>query len=251
MKNYKNFTIHQFEEIDSTNSHAFNLTRENKLFDREVVVANKQISGRGRLDRKWESQAGNLFCSIILRPKTLKIPSHSAHKLSFLTILALKNAILAIDKKSENKIQLKWPNDLLINGAKASGILLENSFSGDFVDFAIIGVGVNIKNYPQNTLFKATSFENEKIEISKDSFLEIFLDEFEILYNFIEKFGIDEAFVNIRKLWLKNAYKLNETVEVNLGSKKYSGVFEDIDKNGSMVLRKDNKKLEISFGDVC
>ena len=251
MKSYKNFTIHQFEEIDSTNSHAFNLVKSNKAFDREVVVADEQSSGRGRMDRKWKSTPGNLFCSIIVKPQILKIPSHSAHKLSFLAILALSEAVSAINKNEANKIQLKWPNDLLINGKKVSGILLESHFLGDFVDFAIIGVGVNIVDHPQNTLFEATSLFGEGIETNRDGFLEIFLDEFDKLYEFTEKFGFDEAFKNIRKSWLKNAYKLNEKVEVNLGKERISGILEDIDKDGSMVLRQNSEKIIISFGDVC
>jgi len=250
MRHYKKFTIHQFDEIDSTNSHAFNLTKNRTYFDREVVTSDQQISGRGRLDRKWESGLGNLFCSIILKPQTLKIPFQSAHKLSFLTIIALKNAILSIDRKMSKKVQLKWPNDLLVNGKKISGILLESSNKDGFVDFAIIGIGVNITNYPQNVLFDATSLKNEGIEIDKNDFLEILLDEFETLYKLIERFGINETFLNIRKLWLKDAYKLNAEVEVNLGDKKVVGIFDDIDEEGSLVLLSKNEKIKINFGDI-
>lgn len=245
MLNYKNFIIHKFDELNSTNSYAFNLAKNNQAFDREIFVADKQTSGRGRLDRKWQSELGNLFCSILLRPKDLKIPVTDSHKLSFLTILALRNSL------NNDKAQIKWPNDLLINGKKVAGILLESDFIDNYLNFAVIGVGVNITSHPDNVLFEATSFANEGIAINKDEFLRRFLDEFEKLYKFVENFGIAEAFKNIRKSCVKDAYKLGEKVEINLGDKKVSGIFEDIDENGGLVLRDDDKKFSISFGDVC
>ncbi|MBL6664915.1 MAG: biotin--[acetyl-CoA-carboxylase] ligase [Rickettsiales bacterium] len=251
MKSYKQFMLHLLEEVDSTNSYAFSLAKNNNAFDREVVIANRQYLGRGRINRKWESMDGNLFCSIIIKPNIIKIPSSQAHRLSFFAILALKNAILALNDDDNNQIQLKWPNDLLINGKKVAGILLESSLSNDHIDFAIIGVGVNIIKYPNNMLFEATSLLDEKIMIDRDGVLEKFLDEFEQLYVLIEQFGLDKAFANIKRALVKNAYKLGEKIEVNLGTKKISGIFEDIDKNGSMILLQGSNKLVIHFGDVC
>ena len=153
--------------------------------------------------------------------------------------------------EKDNKIQLKWPNDLLVNGKKVSGILLENYCQNSFVDFAIIGIGINIANHPKNVLFEATSLFEENIKINKDDFLRIFLDEFDKLYELVNKFGLDETFKNIRKSWIKSAYRLQEEVRINLGDETISGIFEDIDEEGALMLRKDKQITQISFGDIC
>ena len=248
MSSYKNFIIHQFETLDSTNSHAFNLAQNKQAFDREVIVASRQNAGRGRMDRKWQSEHGNLFFSLIIRPQNTIISAKNAHKLSFLSILALHTALSHFN--DNNKIEMKWPNDLLINQKKVAGILLESEFNQDQLDFAILGIGVNITSHPDNVLFPATHLHQANILTQKDQILEKFLDEFEKLYQLVEQFGLDETFKNIRNIWLKNAYKINEMVSVNLGEEKISGVFNNVDEEGCLELTINNNIKKISFGDV-
>jgi len=248
-KNYKNFIIHEFDELSSTNSHAFDLAKNKQIFDREVITANTQSAGKGRKGRKWLSEAGNLYFSIVLMPKNTDISQENAPKLSFLAILALKNAILSLKSEKNNKIQLKWPNDLLINKKKSAGILLESAFIGGKCQFLVIGIGLNIKNHPKDVLFESTSLENEGIIAKKDQVLEKFLDEFENLYKSVENLGINKSFQNLRKLWLKEAYKINEELEIKLDNQKIKGIFETIDQDGNLMLR-NNKAVKISVGDV-
>jgi BirA family biotin operon repressor/biotin-[acetyl-CoA-carboxylase] ligase len=248
MAQYKNFIIHEFDELDSTNSYGFNLAKNNQAFDREVVVANTQHSGRGRMDRKWEGLAGNLFCSIIVRPHTIQIDAANAHKFSFLTIVALHKAIHHFDHR--NKIEMKWPNDLLINQKKIAGILLESELQEAHLDFAVIGVGVNILDYPDQVLFKATSLKEENINVLKDDLLKVFLDEFDRLYRLVENFGMDRAFATIKKLWQQHAYKMNEEMTIDVGDEKVCGTFVGIDDDGCATLLINDHKQKISFGDV-
>ena len=217
---------------------------ENKqIFHNEVIIANQQNKGKGRKNRNWVSVNGNLYFSLVLQPKILP---NIASEISFLSAVSLKNAVSFFDKNQANKIELKWPNDLLINQKKVAGILLESKFIGQECQFLIVGIGVNIKDFPENVMFPATSLFHENLNIDKAKFLEIFLDEFSKIYEIWQNFG----FAKIRNLWLKNAYKLTEEIEVNLGEEKVRGIFVKIDENANLILKTPNEEIKINVGDV-
>jgi len=242
MKNWthKNFTIHEFEELESTNSHAFSLANSHEIFDREIVLAQKQISGRGRQNRSWSSPSGNLYFSLVLQPK---ISAEKISQLSFVAIAALR---ISIEKITKNSVQNKWPNDLLIDEKKVAGILLESKISEKNCEFTILGIGLNIDSNPDNTIFPATNLQNSNIKISAENALKSFLDEFEILY----QNWLDFGFEGIRKLWLKNAFRLKEKITVKLDDKELDGIFEDFDSEGNLILKTDEKIVKISVADV-
>lgn len=242
MKNWthKNFTIHEFEELKSTNSHAFELANLGKISDREIILANSQTSGRGRQDRSWSSPLGNLYFSLILRPN---VELEKISQLSFVAIAALQ---IAVKKLSKNSVQNKWPNDLLIDGKKVSGLLLESKISGKNCEFVILGIGLNINSNPDNTIFPATNLKDFGIEISKEEMLKNFLDEFEKIYQNWLNFGFDV----IRKLWLQNAFRLKEKITVKPDGKQLEGIFEDFDSEGNLLLKIDEKIIKISAADV-
>jgi len=243
MKNYRDFIIHEFEELESTNSHALNLARNKQIFEKEIIVAHQQNGGRGRMDRKWESPKGNLYFSLILQPKVLlnKIP-----QISFIAAVALRKSLEEILRcAQDNKnclIQNKWPNDILVNGKKIGGILIEND-----ANLVVLGVGVNILSNPKNTIFPATNLAEFAVEISAQKLLEKFLDEFEILY----KNWLDFGFAGVRNSWLQGAFRLGQEVKINLGEKVLIGNFEDIDLEGNLLLKIDDEMVRISYGDVC
>jgi BirA family biotin operon repressor/biotin-[acetyl-CoA-carboxylase] ligase len=243
MQNYthRNFTIHQFEELKSTNSHAFELARLGQIFDREIIVAASQKSGRGRKDRKWESPIGNLYFSLVLQPKTAleKIP-----QISFLAIVALR---LAIEKIApQNSVKNKWPNDLLIDEKKIAGILLESEMQNNEARFVILGIGVNLISNPENTIFPAGNLKNFGIKISPENLLKNFLDEFEKIY----QNWLDYGFAGVRKLWLKEAFRLQEKISVKLDEKAIEGIFEDLDLEGNLLLKSGGKTIKITTADI-
>jgi BirA family transcriptional regulator, biotin operon repressor / biotin---[acetyl-CoA-carboxylase] ligase len=242
MKNYthKNFIIHEFEELKSTNSYAFELANLGKIFDREIILANSQTSGRGRQDRSWSSPLGNLYFSLILRPN---VGLEKISQLSFVAITALQ---IAVKKLSKNSVQNKWPNDLLIDEKKVAGLLLESKISGKNCEFVILGIGLNINSNPDNTIFPAANLKDFGIEISKEEMLKNFLDEFEKIYQNWLDFGFD----GIRKLWLQNAFRLKEKITVKPQGKQLEGVFEDFDLEGNLLLKIDEKIIKISAADV-
>lgn len=243
MKNftYKNFTIHEFDELDSTNSRAFELASARQIFENEIIVAKTQNSGRGRKDRNWNSPLGNLYFSLVLQPK---IPLQKIPQISFVAICALRLAIEKIAGK--NLVQNKWPNDLLINKHKVAGLLLESKNSAQNCEFVIVGIGVNLISNPTQTIFPAGNLKDFGIEISAKDLLEKFLDEFEILY----KNYLDFGFAGTRQIWLKAAYNLKEKISVKFDEEALEGIFDDFDLDGNLLLKKDGGILKISTADV-
>jgi len=243
MKNwtYKNFTIHEFSELPSTNSQAFSLVNSRQISENEIILARSQNKGRGRKDRAWISPLGNLYFSLVLQPK---IPAAEISQISFIAIAALRNSIAKIAK---NSVLVKWPNDLLIDEKKVAGLLLESKISGENCEFVVLGIGLNIDSNPDNVIFSAGNLKDFSITISIELALQNFLDEFEKLYQNWRDFG----FKGIRKLWLENAYKLGEKITVKLDEEKIEGVFEDLDEKGNLVLKTGEKILKISAADVA
>jgi BirA family biotin operon repressor/biotin-[acetyl-CoA-carboxylase] ligase len=242
---YKKNLIHEFEELESTNSYAFELANLQKISDGEIILAHCQKSGKGRQNRSWSSPKGNLYFSLVLKPN---FPAEKIPLLSFVAILALRNAVEKFfgDKKSSAKIQNKWPNDLLIDKKKCAGLLLESKFNGKKIDFVILGIGLNLVSNPDNVIFPATNLKNFGLEILPKKALEIFLDEFNKIYqNFL-----DYGFAGTRRLWIQNAFRLKEKITVKLDEKEISGVFEDLDEEGNLLLNSDGKIIKISAGDV-
>jgi len=243
MKNftYKNFTIHEFDELDSTNSRAFELAASRQIFENQIILAKSQNSGRGRKDRSWNSPLGNLYFSLVLQPK---ISLQKVPQISFVAICALR---LAIEKISKNlPIQNKWPNDLLINKHKVAGLLLESKNSAQNCEFVIVGIGVNLISNPTQTIFPAGNLKDFGIEISTQKLLEKFLDEFEILY----KNYLDFGFAGIRQIWLQGAYNLKEKISVKFDDEVLEGIFDDFDLEGNLLLKKGGEILKISTADI-
>jgi len=241
---YKKFIIHHFKELASTNTHAFNLANNRQIFHNEIVISNKQTAGKGRKNRNWTSEDNeNLYFSIILQPK---INIQKINELSFISAIALRKTVESLDSGQKNIIQLKWPNDLIVNGKKTAGILLESQLSNNEAEFIVVGIGVNICDYPKDTMFQATSLQENNIITTKKILLEKFLDEFEMLYDSWLNFG----FTKLKNLWLKNAYKLNEEIEVKVDNEAIKGVFIDIDDNANLILKNRDKQIKINTGDV-
>jgi BirA family biotin operon repressor/biotin-[acetyl-CoA-carboxylase] ligase len=245
---YKNYIIDHYQELDSTNKLAFEMAQNGQINDRHIIVADRQTNGRGRYKRIWQSETGNLYFSLLLRPKIL---AAKISELSFVAIAALRLAIesLLISQKHHSlnlKIENKWPNDLLINHKKVAGLLLESSISQDNVNFVIIGIGLNLTTNPDNAIFPASNLKDFNLILDQQRGLEIFIDQFEILYQNYLDFG----FKNIRNLWLKAAYRLGEEIIVNNQDSQITGIFKDLDNNGNLILQCQQKIITINAADI-
>lgn len=166
-----------FKSIDSTNDHVRELAEKGSAEGR-VVIADFQTKGRGRFRRRWVSSPGeNLLFSILLRP------SHGAHKIPYLTLIAARAVVETIEASTGIKAKLKRPNDVLIGGKKVCGILTESNTKNGMVAYVIIGIGLNV-NSCGKTLFRgATSLKRETdTSYDRDVLLQRFLKIFKEKY---------------------------------------------------------------------
>jgi BirA family transcriptional regulator, biotin operon repressor / biotin---[acetyl-CoA-carboxylase] ligase len=232
-------------EIDSTNAEAKRLAAEGAE-DGTLVWALQQTGAYGRQGRSWTSAEGNLFVSLIVRPDCAL---GEAAQFSFITAVALGDAIGSVAPPML-EIGYKWPNDVLLNGRKAAGILLESK--GDAaqrLDWLVIGLGVNVASFPEDTRLPATSlhFEGCPPTVTAVDLLEAFARHMLAWINT----WLDDGFAPVREAWLRHAKGRGETIEVRLPRETLTGVFSDLDPQGTLVLRlPDGGTRRIAAGEV-
>lgn len=236
------YDIIEFDEIDSTNDEAKRLIKSQTASDKQVIIAKKQTSGRGRYGREWLSCDDNLFFSVILQQN---YDANKSSQLSFLAAVALRRALCEFEIKQD--IEYKWPNDILVNGQKISGILLERVEGIGGAAWLIVGIGVNLNDSPNQDGVNATNLAQiigHKVE--PKIFAETLLKHLDILY---KSWKLD-GFSDIRQQWLDNAYMIGEEIRVNLSNESFKGVFENIDSDGRLVVKSGGILREISSGEV-
>jgi BirA family transcriptional regulator, biotin operon repressor / biotin---[acetyl-CoA-carboxylase] ligase len=233
-----NFRIEQVAEIDSTNE-ACRLRALAGEAAGLVIRADRQTAGRGRRGRNWSSPAGNLYTSILLRPER---PASEAAALGFAAVTAIGDAVEAL-LPSGARIQHKWPNDLLIDGSKASGILLEAQ-----PGFVVLGIGVNIVSHPADTPYPATDLVAAGAPpIAPQALLERALTAFAPLYDTWERAG----FASLLPAWRRRAAGLGGAIEVRLERERLAGTFLDLEPDGTLRLGlSDGTERRIAAGDV-
>ncbi len=225
--------IINLEEVDST----MNVVK--KYDFNTVLVAEKQNSGKGKGDRIWVSQkSNNIYMSILINANDEKI---NYFNYSFLSAISVLKTIEILANKNVD-LKVKWPNDVLINNKKFCGILLEKDR-----DKLVIGIGINIDNYPENTLFKATSLKEEGINLKKEDVINKFVEIFE---KFSNKLQSTNNFEEIKSIWLNYAYNLGKKIKVS-GKNEIEGIFKDLDSEGTLILEIENGEIyKIVSGDI-
>ena len=236
------FRLRYFDSVESTNVIACEAGRagDNHL----VVWAREQTEGRGRRGRAWASPKGNLYCSILIRPD---MSATAAMQAGFVAAISLADTVASVLPKSA-RVEVKWPNDVLIEGKKTAGILLEAGHgAGDAVDWLVVGTGVNIESHPEDTPWPATSLAVEGCKsVSDEKLLEIYCLRFLAWYVTWKKLG----FGPVRQAWLRRARGMNEDVTVRLPSETLEGTFEGMDEDGALILNQMGAKKRITAGDV-
>lgn len=234
------------EETGSTNEWAKQLAISGAN-EGTITIAAIQSSGRGRLRRRWASPIGGLWFSIILRPKMrpADVPK--------LTVLAGLSAAEILKRLYGLRIETKWPNDILVNGRKIGGILGEANSKGERVNFAILGIGINAnfdayKSLPDSIASNATSIETELgRKIRLEDLLGALLERLETDYAAYMKSG----FANTLAAWKKHASFLGREVRVIDQGKSVTGVAEDVDEEGRLIIRlKNGTSTPFLAGDV-
>jgi BirA family biotin operon repressor/biotin-[acetyl-CoA-carboxylase] ligase len=231
--------------VDSTNAEARRQAKLGEAItpDGTLIWAREQTSGYGRRKRSWYSPPGNLYCSLVLRPD---INLTRAAEFSFIAALAVFDTLGSIGDAG-HQVHLKWPNDILLNQRKVAGLLLETETRGENVaDWIILGLGLNISVFPGDTEFPATSLRAEGWSATETDVLEYFCRHFLKWTNI----WMEDGFSPIRKNWLWNSYGKGDEIEIRLENKTLYGVFEDLDEDGSLLVRTNNGLCKTSAGDV-
>ena len=226
-----------FGELSSTNDKALELCLEPPA-EKFVVTAVHQTKGRGRRGRSWIGLDGNLFMTQAI-PLDLKFIGD----IVFMVSLSVLETIKDISPNSD--VKLKWPNDVLVEGCKISGILLEKAANG----YIIAGTGINIQSSPdvgKDTIYKAASLKDFNIKTDNTKFLKIYLKKFDDNLDLWQKKG----FQAIRDIWLQHAKGLNEEITANLEHESKTGVFKGVDDNGALLLEQEGKIIKIYAGDI-
>lgn len=235
-----------YDVIDSTNAEAKRLAGGGASHG-AVIWARKQTAGRGRMGREWVSADGNLFTTVLLSPS---VSLEKCSQLSFVAALAVVDTLVAILPDTAN-VTCKWPNDVLVNGKKISGVLLESFTTKELVterQWIAVGVGINVDTHPEHVMYPAICLRDAGVELIS---AKIVLSRF--IHNFVHWYDVWEGkgFSAIEKEWRKHAHNLGKPVEIIVGDDKLTGIFEGIDKQGHLLLRDKKKNVTpISAGDV-
>ncbi|MEA2835171.1 MAG: BirA family transcriptional regulator [Methylobacteriaceae bacterium] len=231
------------DSIGSTNEEAMRLARDGDpglLW----VVAREQVEGRGRRGRTWSSPPGNLYASLLLIDAA---PSEHLPELGFVAGIALLSALREI-LGNDLRLGLKWPNDILFDGAKLSGILLESSLLPSGRTACIAGFGVNCRSHPATLPYAATDLTT--IGTMLDGPEDVFSRLSDAMIEMLQVWARGAGFADIRTRWLKSALGVGEPIRVALGTTNLSGVFESIDSRGRLILRQGTNTRAIEAGDV-
>jgi BirA family biotin operon repressor/biotin-[acetyl-CoA-carboxylase] ligase len=234
-------------ETASTNADAFRLAEEGAV-EGSVIIADAQSGGKGRMGRVWSSPAGiNLYCSVVLRPT---VKPYQAPQLTFLSAVAVARAI---EQTTTLKPEIKWPNDVLINGQKVAGLLNEMSAETDGINFVILGIGVNLNmtaaQFPTDLRTPATSLLLELGHpVSRAHFAATMLQELDRLYGDFLLHGFDP----VRVEWQQRCNANGHEVRVSDGgAETVRGMFNGIDADGAMLVCLAGGSVErILSGDV-
>lgn len=237
--------IHHFVDVTSTNDVAKELAARGAK-EGTLVIAETQTCGRGRFGRGWVSPKGGIWFSTILRPK---VNPEDALKL---TLMAAVVVARVIRKMLELNAEIKWPNDVLIDGKKVCGILTEMCTRGKLVDFVTLGIGINANveadSFPENLRDSITSLEKElREEVARERFLRALLEELEHYYKMFTRMEFDL----ILEEWKSLASFLGSYVEVVSYDEKIVGLAVDVDQSGALLVKAENGTVRrVTSGDV-
>lgn len=233
------------ENIDSTNSYA--KSNIDTLEDKTLVFARRQNSGRGRLNRSWvDLGEGNLFLSFVLKPadKYRKILPNLTQYLSVCLCKVLETYGL--------KTQIKWPNDVLINGKKIAGILSETVMQGSILKGLVLGIGVNlnaqkydVEQIPDRVVTALNIELNHNVDL--DKFFNELTDEFFKGYDCF----LENGFAQIKQDYIQRNCFIGKELNVQVFNSVEKGLAKSVNDNGELVLlNKDNKEIVLTIGDI-
>ncbi len=239
----RGFRLHGHDTVGSTSTEAAQAAQAGDVGD-VWFCALQQTAGRGRRGRPWQSPHGNLAASLLIVPDT--DPAIAA-TLGFVAGIALNRALAEVLPDSA-RVALKWPNDVLADGAKLAGILLEAQKRPDGSLAIVIGMGVNVVAAPEGLPYPATSLRALGVEVSAGTVFAALSDSW---VDAIETWDRGRGIPQVLDLWRQSAAGIGAEVAVNRDGDVVRGIFETIDEAGRLIVRaNDNSRIAITAGDV-
>lgn len=238
--------LYIFKEVMSTNTVA-KFFAENNAPNGLVVISEKQTNGKGKSGKQWESPLGGVWLSIILEPP---INQKKTPIITLATGLAVEKTFERMGIKDG---EIKWPNDVLINGKKVCGILTEAIAKINAIEHIIIGVGIDVnidvEGLPEHVKERTISLKNVAgKEFDENEVIRIFLEEFEKIYEDL----LNENYEKILKEWRKKSYSIGKKVEIRTPfSKSYDGYIVGINSDGILIVEKEDGTLEKVISGEC
>lgn len=208
------------------------------------ILADSQTAGRGRRGRAWQSPVGNLMTTLYL---PISFDAVKAGQLAFVAGLALERTVSALIGERA-QASLKWPNDVLVDGKKASGILLESAMRDNKIDWLAIGLGLNLAHHPDDTPYPATSLAAYMDTPANNlAALEILARAFDEVFRQWRNGG----FGPVLQAWRAVAHGLGGPIVATLENEQFEGIFKDIDEKGALILQTAaGDTMTIDAGDV-
>ena len=237
----ENYKLIHLDSVVSTNMHASDLLSGKKLSEPTVILADFQTGGKGQGGNHWESiSSANLLFSLIVFP--LKIKAKEQFYISKIAAIAIRDVL----SKLVSGVKIKWPNDILVNKIKISGILIENTLKSEFISTSIIGIGINVNQ--TDFSISATSLKNESgKDFERILLLNSFLEEFHYWYEIL----LSRDFAQIDLEYYKNLYGFQEWLRFSWGGVEFEGFVEGVEADGYLVLKaRDNKLFKFGFREV-
>ena len=244
--NFLGNRIYYFNTIDTTQNFAMKIASK-KNEDGSVIIAKRQTGGRGRMKRKWKSPVGGIWMSIIIHPK---------FDVTYATLVPIATSLalcIAIEKILKINTELKWPNDLTLNGKKIAGVLIDASIISNQIENMILGIGINFKinaNELKNSIKKTPNFYGVTTLVKKNEnmspLIKQFLCELEKILQLINSGQIKK----IRNGWIKRSSTIGRNVSIITNEGRINGKALRIDNDGGLIISKGKKTHRILVGDV-
>lgn len=238
------FNLICLPRVASTNDEARKLAQDGAV-EGTMVWGLEQTAGRGRRGRGWHSPPGNLYVSIVLRPGK---PAPQAALIGFVAAVALADALRDLGL-ADNRLRLKWPNDVLVDRAKVAGILIETSAAvGRMPDWLVLGMGVNLAHAPADTPYPAMTLRRAGLAtLTVEALLEALAGRLAEWYGRWQSAGFEP----VRAAWLKRAVGLGEPIEVRLERQTLQGRFLALEEDGALTLElAEGERRRVTVGDV-
>lgn len=229
--------------VDSTNAEAMRRAQGGELGPL-WIMADAQTAGRGRSGRSWTSEPGNLHASLLV---TLALPQPKAYQLALVAGVAVFDALSAVLRPVPPGLRLKWPNDILIDGEKTGGILIESSTNAAGLT-AVIGIGLNVRANPKALDRPTTHLAAHAVGPEPVALLAPIADA---MGAWLATWAEGRGFAAVREAWLNRAHPIGEPMSINTGSERIAGAFSGIDLEGALLLDAEGGMRRFTFGDVA